>query len=145
MKEQKIEWVDVHNDDLMVSLGIRPANLEPKDPFVWTKNAKEKRILKRLRNRYKHSLKSGSVYTPKAIPVYTKLIILTKPSKRYTFNTKSGKIFYKTTFSTICGQRDIPRILSNYVSENGKNLVIKYYWNGKWYKATERPFWYGKN
>lgn len=131
MKEKNsITWVDVHNDALMVELGIRQPNVEPKDISCWTKSDREKKILKKLRKRFKHSLKTGSYHTSRIIPVYGKLIIQIKP--------KSG---YKTVYSTQCGQSDIPRILSNYVDSKGESVVIKYRWNNKWYNYGTLPFW----
>jgi len=131
MKEKNnIEWVDVHNDELMVKLGIRYPNLQPKDMSVWTKTDREKKILNKLRNRFKHSLKTGSISIGRRIPVYDKLIIQIKPIKGL-----------KTTYSHICGQSDIPRILSNYVDSKGRNIVIKYRWVNKWYRYGDIPFW----
>lgn len=135
MKEKKIEWVDVHNDALMVSLGIRQPDLSPKDPECWTKTSKEKKILKRLRKRHKHSITTSSIIPSRFIPVYSKLIIQLYKNDQ----------FNKTTYSTMCWQSDIANILSRYMSIKNKSLVSKYYWNGKWYKSNELPFWHSKD
>jgi hypothetical protein len=135
MKEKNnSEWVDVHNDALMVSLGIRQPNLQPKDMSVWTKTPREKKILKVLRKRYKNSIKTKSMYIPKTIPVYDKLIVQIKPTKGM-----------KTTYSHQCGQSDIPRILGNYIDNKGHNLVVKYRWLNKWYNYGILPFWRSKD
>lgn len=46
-------WVNVHDDELMIKLGIRPPHLVPRDPSVWTKTPYEKKLLKSLRRVHK--------------------------------------------------------------------------------------------
>ena len=36
-------WVDVHDDALMVELGIHPRPVTPRDPSVWSKSKQEKK------------------------------------------------------------------------------------------------------
>lgn len=130
-------WVDVHNDALMVELGIRPAMLSPRDKTVWTKTPNERRLLKSLRRSGKGRIHFHSV-PEKSIPVRTKLIIqLIKNDK-----------FPKTTYSTECWQHEIKNILLQYYKRNKKTgvnecLVSKYTYNGKTYAPNERPFWPG--
>ena len=130
-------WVDVHNDTLMVELGIRPAMLSPRDKTVWTKTPNERRLLKSLRRSGKGRIHFHSV-PEKSIPVRTKLIIqLVKNDK-----------FPKTTYSTECWQHEIKNILLQYYKRNKKTgvnecLVSKYTYNGKTYAPNERPFWPG--
>lgn len=130
-------WVDVHNDALMVELGIRPAMLSPRDKTVWTKTPNERRLLKSLRRSGKGRIHFHSV-PEKSIPVRTKLIIqLVKNDK-----------FPKTTYSTECWQHEIKNILLQYYKRNKKTgvnecLVSKYTYNGKTYAPNERPFWTG--
>lgn len=130
-------WVDVHNDALMVELGIRPAMLSPRDKTVWTKTPNERRLLKSLRRSSKGRIHFHSV-PEKSIPVRTKLIIqLVKNDK-----------FPKTTYSTECWQHEIKNILLQYYKRNKKTgvnecLVSKYTYNGKTYAPNERPFWPG--
>lgn len=130
-------WVDVHNDALMVELGIRPAMLSPRDKTVWTKTPNERRLLKSLRRSGKGRIHFHSV-PEKSIPVRTKLIIqLVKNDK-----------FPKTTYSTECWQYEIKNILLQYYKRNKKTgvnecLVSKYTYNGKTYAPNERPFWPG--
>lgn len=130
-------WVDVHNDALMVELGIRPAMLSPRDKTVWTKTPNERRLLKSLRRSGKGRIHFHSV-PEKSIPVRTKLIIqLVKNDK-----------FPKTTYSTECWQHEIKNILLQYYKRNKKTgvnecLVSKYTYNGKTYAPNERPFWPG--
>lgn len=130
-------WVDVHNDALMVELGIRPAMLSPRDKTVWTKTPNERRLLKSLRRSGKGRIHFHSV-PERSIPVRTKLIIqLVKNDK-----------FPKTTYSTECWQHEIKNILLQYYKRNKKTgvnecLVSKYTYNGKTYAPNERPFWPG--
>lgn len=130
-------WVDVHNDALMVELGIRPTMLSPRDKTVWTKTPNERRLLKSLRRSGKGRIHFHSV-PEKSIPVRTKLIIqLVKNDK-----------FPKTTYSTECWQHEIKNILLQYYKRNKKTgvnecLVSKYTYNGKTYAPNERPFWPG--
>lgn len=127
-------WVDVHDDVLMIKLGIRPRHVSPKDPSVWTKSKQEKKILKTLRCVHKGELHFGSIPI-REIPVRAKLII----------QLKKNKYFPHTTYSTICNMHKIGEILS-YYNWDSKNqvpldIVAKYSFNGKTYKPNERPFW----
>lgn len=126
-----ISWVDVHNDSLMVSLGIRLPNVEPRDMSVWTKTAKEKKEVRKMRNKHKNDYITGGIKEPKSIPVVAKLIV-----QIY------GKIGNKTTFSYTCTQSNIPNILSKFVDDSGKSIIRYYKWNGKTYKPGTLPFWY---
>lgn len=128
--------VDVHNDELMIELGIRPPHLIPRDPSVWTKTPREKKLLKSLRKIHKGHIHFHSV-PKKSIPVKAKLIIQLKKNKK----------FPNTTYSTECWQHKIEDILLNYYAKNNKTghnecLVSKYIYNGQAYSPDERPFWY---
>ena len=129
-------WVDVHDDELMIELGIRPPHLVPRDPSVWTKTPYEKKLLKSLRRIHKGRIYFHSV-PRKSIPVRAKLIIQLKKNKK----------FPHTTYSTECWQHEIGDILFRYYQTNKKtgfseSLVSKYIYNGKTYSPNERPFWY---
>lgn len=130
-------WVDVHDDALMIELGIRPAALTPRDKSVWTKTPYEQRLLKSLRRSSRERIHFHTV-PEKSIPVRAKLIIqLNKNDK-----------FPKTTYSTECWQHEIRSILLNYYQRNKKTginecLVSKYTYNGKTYGPNEKPFWPG--
>lgn len=131
-------WIDVHNDEQLVSLGIRPANLIPKDLKMWTKTSSERAILKSLRHSNKRRMHFNSI-PPKFIPVRGKLVIYLKKNNTYP----------NTTYSTTCWQHEISSILSKYYQMDNTNkfeipLVSKYSYNGKTYLANERPFWPGK-
>lgn len=127
-------WVNVYDDVLMVSLGIRLPIVTPRDKEVWTKTSYEKKQLKALRNNkkmYFHTIPQRS------IPVYSKLIIY----------LKKNNIFGKTTYSINCWQHEIGNILSKYYQLNKKSglnecLISYYKYNGKVYKPEERPFWF---
>lgn len=101
-----------------------------RDPSVWTKTLKEKRILKTQRRIHKHSLKSKTLAPWREIPVYDKIILYLKPGPL-------DKENFKSTISFKCGQADIPEII-----HNRRKQLVKYYWNGKTYSPDELPFWY---
>lgn len=128
-------WIDVHNDELMIELGIRPPHATPRDKSVWTKTPYEKKVLKAERCKHKGRIYFHSV-PKKSIPVKSQLIIY----------VKKNKVFPYTTYSTECMQHEIGDILLNYYlynSKTGRNecLVTKYFYNGKTYSPNERPFW----
>ena len=130
-------WIDVHDDELMIELGIRPPHAALRDKSVWTKTPYEKRILRSERCKHKERIHFHSV-PRKSIPVKAKLIIYLKKNKK----------FPHTTYSTECMQHEIGDILFNYYSRNRKTgynecLVTKYVYNGKTYAPNERPFWPG--
>lgn len=127
-------WVDVHDDERMISLGIRLPLFSPRDKSVWSKTPNEKRLLKQVRtNKEKIHF---NISPRKIIPVKSRLIVYLKKNKK----------FPNTTYSTECWQHEIGDILVKYRSHNkntGKdeNLVSKYVYNGKTYSPEKRPFW----
>lgn len=128
---QQDEGIDVHDDNLMIKLGIRPPHLQPRDESVWTKTPNEKRLVKNVRRKGKMHMGVSPVTH---IPLKAKLII----------QLKSNKKFPNSTISTECYMHEIGNILSKYYQWKNKTnecLVIKYVYNGKTYKPTERPFW----
>lgn len=122
-------WVDVHDDELMIELGIRPPHAIPRDKTVWTKTPSEKQALKVERCKHKGRIHFQNP-PRKSIPVKDKLIIYLKKNKK----------FANTTYSTKCWQHEIGDILLNYCQD--ECLVAKYFYNGKTYAPNERPFWY---
>lgn len=123
-------WVDVHDDLLMQKMIGRPADLTPKDPKVWTKTAKEKQALKKVKYSFSKYNNHFHSVPKKSIPVEGKLIIFLKKNKQ----------FDKTTYSVKCFQHDIPEILAQYKVNNYKkgisySIVDKYVWNGKTYNV----------
>ena len=136
-QSEEDRWVDVHNDEQMIELGIRPPHLAPRDKSVWTKTQYEKKVLKSLRNIHKGQIHFYTV-PKRSIPVRAKLIIQLKKNKK----------FSNTTYSTECWQHEIGNILLKYYSKNSKTgynecLVSKYIYNEKTYDPEERPFWFG--
>lgn len=128
-------WVDVHDDALMVELGIRPKSLSPKDPNVWTKTNQERKLLRNLKRSHKEKIHIGSI-PEKVIPVKAKLIIQLKRNNK----------FPNTTYSMICDMHKISNILNSFMqydkqSKTMINLVAKYKYNGKEYSPNELPFW----
>ena len=120
-------WVDVHDDALMVELGIHPRPVTPRD--------QEKKILRTLRGAHKGKMHLGT--SPrKVIPVRAKLIVQLKKNKRFPY----------TTYSTICGMHQIGDVLNFFHQWDRQNrmmvsVVAKYTFNGKTYTPNERPFW----
>lgn len=128
-------WIDVHNDTLMVELGIRPKSLSPKDPSVWTKTNQERKLLHSLKRSHKGKIHMGSV-PEKVIPVRAKLIIQLKKNSK----------FPNTTYSMICDMHKINDILNSFMQYDKQtktmiNLVAKYKYNDKEYSPNELPFW----
>lgn len=132
-KEPSESRVNVRNDYQMVELGIRPPLLAERDKSVWTKTAKEKKLLKKLKRGHNNCHFETTPIKP--IPVYDKLIIY----------LKKNNVFPKTTYSTKCWQHEIPEILMKYfyTSKSGisHNLVMKYEFNGKSYSPKVLPYW----
>ena len=134
-QHEDIQLVNVHDDEQMIELGIRPPHIIPRDKDVWTKTSYEKKSLKIERNKHKRTIHFHSI-PQKSIPVKAKLIIYLKKNKKFPY----------TVYSTECMQHKIGDVLSNYYSKNQKTgynecLVSKYSYNGKTYLPSERPFW----
>lgn len=128
-------WVDVHDDALMVELGIHPRPATPRDPSVWSKSKQEKKILRTLRCAHKGKMHLGAP-SRKVIPVRAKLIVQLKKNKQFPY----------TTYSTICDMHQIGDILNFFHQWDRQNktmvsVVAKYTFNGKTYAPNERPFW----
>ena len=128
-------WVDVHDDALMIELGIHPRPVTPREHSVWSKSRQEKKILRTLRCAHKGKMHLGTP-SRKAIPVRAKLIVQLKKNKRFPY----------TTYSTICGMHQIGDVLNFFNQWDRKNrmivsVVAKYIFNGKTYMPNERPFW----
>ena len=131
--EQAVMFTNVHDDELMVSLGIRqPPYVEPQ---IIKKTNDEKRQLKKLRCKHKEKM-HFSIPRKRNIPVRDKLII---------WLTKNNH-FENTTYSKKCYQHEIPQILGFFhaLSKKGNdmNLISKYYFNGHTYKPNELPFYF---
>ena len=129
-QDDRDSWVDVHNEALMIELGIHPRKATPRDPSVWTKSVQEKKILQTLRCAHKGKMHLGT-YPYKSIPVQDKLIIQLKKNKQ----------FSNTTYSIVCYMHQIGDILNFFRDRQNKLVVAKYTFNGKTYMPNERPFW----
>lgn len=116
----------ITDDDWMVAEGLRSPNVQPRDLSVWIKTDEEKEQIRKLK-RQKYHITRGSAGGRKHIPIYLKLVVQVRG-------------WEKTTYSLKCWQADIPRIIGNFNTGDGKE-VIKYQWNGKTYKPNEVPFW----
>lgn len=129
IKEKEIEWVDVHNDELMIKLGIRNPNVEPRDPSVWTKTPKEKKILRKLRNIHKRT----PLGAKRSNNNHGVLLVYIKPDINNAIKVINGvpdKGTIKTTFSFICNKYNIKDIINDM---KNKYSVVKYRWNGSDY------------
>jgi len=126
-------WVDVHDEALMIELGIHPPMAQPRDPSVWTKTNKEKKELARVKRLFKGKMHCGIVPVKRST-CKAKLIVQLKKNKKFPY----------TTYSIICYQHEIPGILSKYSELNKqtgcmKSLVSKYNYNGRNYQSNELP------
>ena len=108
-KQREMKPVDVHNDAEMVSLGLRLPAYPGRDESVWSKTAKEKALLKKMKHSCTNKLDRSWGAPPKSIPIPGKLIVRIRPSDNFIMVTKGGKILKKTTYSHKCIQSDIPR------------------------------------
>lgn len=134
LNQKDKDWVDVHDDELMIELGIRPPHLVLED--IRTKTPNEKKLLSSYRKIHKGRM-SQSVSPKRCIPVKAKLII----------QLNSNNIFPKSTYSTECWMHEIGSKLLRYYNWNSKEernecLINKYMYNGKTYRPDELPFWY---
>ena len=136
-------WVDVHDHDLMVELGLRNPFYKGRDPKVWSKTAAEKKLLKQLKYRCTTILPKGWPGSPVRSHFFSDLIVRIRPSNKFKFKDKHGNEQKKTYFShkNVC-ESDIPNILAKYYVWKDKarqTLVISYVWNGKTYLSNELP------
>lgn len=141
--EDEDVWVDVHDHQLMVSLGIHLPDYKGRDPKVWEKTSKEKELLKQMKGRCHTLLPRAWPFAPNRYPFYSKLIVRIRPSNKFKFKDIHGNEQKKTYFShkNVC-VTDIPNILAKYYVWKDKarqSLVISYYWNGKTYSPRELP------
>ncbi len=134
-KKDENKWVDLHDDSLMIALGMHPKNAVPRDKSVWTKSKQEKKAARIQRNLHKGKMHFGAI-PHKEIPVIAKLIVYLKKNNR----------FPHTTYSTTCWMSHIGNILNSFYQVDKRtnictNVVAKYVYNGKTYTPNERPFW----
>lgn len=122
MQKKKEESVNVHDQELMIELGIHPPYREIYD---FSKTLKEKADLLTYKHKDGRGFYTRGVYKkPYSIPVYDKLIIYVKEDGTRSIN---------------CGQSDIPGIL--FRLKKDKKTILKYQWNGRTYQSNEIPFW----
>lgn len=142
-QEEEDIWVDVHDHDLMVELGIHKPYYVGRDSRVWTKTEKEKQQLKEMKARCTTILPNGWPSTPTRSRFFSTLIVRIRPSNKYKFIDKKGNTQKKTYFShKNINESDIPNVLAQYYVWKDKarqSLVISYSWNGKTYSANELP------
>lgn len=136
-------WIDVHDHDLMVSLGIQLPYYEGRDPSVWSKTKAEKEQLASMKARCSTVLPRQWPYEPRRSPIFANLIVRIRPSNKFKFIDKHGNEQKKTYFShkNVC-LSDISSILDKYYvwkDKMRKTLVISYTWNGKTYSPNELP------
>ena len=135
--KKKTDWVNVHDDALMISLGLRLPKRVPRDPSVWTKTPKEKAVLKKYKDQDTTTFVCKGVAKFKPIPVYDKCILQLKKSDKYTvFDNTLGRRVPQTVISIQCSQSDIPNLIAKY-----KDVLVKYHWNGRDYLPNQIPYW----
>ena len=124
---KRLRIKDLTDDAFMVAEHLRQPSVTPRDPSVWSKTPKERKLWKRYRRfpapSYQWPAPAKSIPIPGTLVVYV----------------KGGKMNPKNTFSHKCIQSDIPFLLSKYKTE--KSQVTKYSWNGKTYAPDCLPFW----
>lgn len=111
---KKEEKVNVNNDAEMVSLGIRPKPLRPRDPSVWSKTEKEREAWKKCRRFPAPNY--GWAPPTKASKFTGQLIVHVKGMD-------------KTTYKHNCSEADLSYILGKYKNEHCS--IVKVFWNGK--------------
>ena len=142
-EKAKEDWVDVHDRELMIFLGIHPPYYEGRDPSVWEKTKREKDLLRQMKAKCTTILPRQWPYIEARSPFFSKLIVRIRPSNKFKFKDKHGNEQKKTYFShiNVC-ESDIPDILAKYYVWKDKarqSLVISYEWNGKTYTSNELP------
>ena len=136
---KRLRIKDLTDDAFMVAEHLRQPSVTPRDPSVWSKTPKERKLWKRYRR-----FPAPSYQWPapaKSIPIPGTLVVYVKGGNFTTgkMNPKTNKPIPKNTFSHKCIQSDIPFLLSKYKTE--KSQVTKYSWNGKTYAPDCLPFW----
>ena len=136
-------WVDVHNHELMVYLGVRNPFYKGRDPKVWEKTKEERKQLEQLKARCTTILPKGWPAEEPRSQFSFDLIVRIRPSNKFKFKDKHGNDQKKTYFShkNVC-LSDIPNILAKYYvwkDKSRQTLVISYTWNGKTYAPNELP------
>ena len=130
---------DWNDDAFLVAEHLRQPSVKPRDPNVWTKTPKERKLWKKFRRvpapNYNWSEPVKIIDIPGTLVVYVKGGNFTTGK----LNPKTKKPIPKTTFSHKCIQSNIPYILGKY--KTPKSEVLKYSWNGKMYSPDNLPFW----
>lgn len=130
---------DWNDDAFLVAEHLRQPSVKPRDPNVWTKTPKERKLWKKFRRvpapNYNWPEPVKTIDIPGTLVVYVKGGNFTTGK----LNPKTKKPIPKTTFSHKCIQSDIPYILGKY--KTPKSEVLKYSWNGKTYSPDNLPFW----
>ena len=118
------EPVDVMDNEMMVREGLRQPNRVPRDPSVWTKTDKEKRLWKKYRRFPAPDSRWAAPEKGGGLP--GKLIVQVKGME-------------KSTFSHKCTTTDVPYLLSKYKTETSS--IVKCSWNGKTFDAENLRLW----
>ena len=131
-------WIDVHDDDVCREMGIiRPFDVTPRDPSVWSKTPNERRILRNMIMMCGGKIKGWHcpAFPQKESTVKAKIVV----------QLKKNKIFDQTTYSKVVGNREIDNVLSQFVvwnprTQKNESMVKSYTFNGTQYNANERPW-----
>lgn len=127
--KKEIFPVNVKDDALMVSLGIRLPNYEY--PSFYKTN-KEKELLKKLRTKHNDFVSAPKIITSH-IPHKFKLIVYTR---------RSNSNFNHNTYSYKCYDHQVSEILRNLFPDHTKEncIIVKYQFNGRTYKPNPNNY-----
>lgn len=120
------DWVNIHDEKLMVSLGIHPRDYKIPN---FSKTEKEKAMLRRMKRSAMPITTKMVSNNEASFPLYDKIIVYLLRNNSYKKQIYSSKIWMK----------DIQSYINSFVSKKGKNLVKYYFFNGKKYRANELP------
>lgn len=111
---EEVEAVDVTNNEMMIQEGLRQPNRVPRDPSVWSKTEKERRLWRKYR---RVAIPNQSWTAPeKTGGLPGKLIIQVRG-------------LGKTTYAYKCLTTDVRYLLSKY--KTNYSSIVKSSWNGK--------------
>lgn len=126
MKKIRVELdlVDITNDEMMIREGLRQPIQTPRDPSVWTKTEKEKRLWKKYRRVLAPNTRWASPEKSNGLP--GKLIIQVRGLEQSTYSHK-------------CLTTDVLYLLSKYKTESSS--IVKSSWNGQTFDPEHIRLW----
>lgn len=119
-------WINVHDEALMISLGMHPRNWIAPD---FSKTHKEKVALKKARLASDEVSHSSINFKEASFPLYTKVIVILKKNDNFKERVHSRKLW----------MYQLANYLSQFCTKKGKSVVDHYIYNGKTYYPGELP------